>query len=812
MKETRGDFARLAFVGILVIQTVALWAQNSVSVTGKVYDAGTNQIMEYATVALLRTDSSIVTGTVSDNHGKFELKVQQPGNYLLKVGFLGYERQVSILKIASGSSGIDIGEIKLTPVTNRLEEVTVKASKSSVEYKIDKKVITLGDNLATISGNAADVLANVPSVQVDIEGNVSLRGNSNFTVLIDDRPTVLDASEALQQIPASTIQNIEIITNPSAKYDPEGTAGIINIITKKRSLEGFSGIINLDAGLDEKYGGDVLLNYRTKHFNYFVGGEYGNRLYPGQRNEKYIKYGDNDSTYNKTSDGEYKRLSYRTNVRGGIEWYPDDKTVVAISGNYGYRSYDSYASTDFSTWTGFAGNTGLINSYTSRDTNTRGGDYYSVNADFTREFSSRDHKLSLQFMYYGRNGLEEVLNVLRTPEEIITNSQKSKEAGPSNGMNYRINYEQPISSLVNIEAGLQGEFGESSESNELYYYNAITGDYDFQDEYSRDVTYKRNINAAYGLVSGEYNQLGYQLGLRLEYTDRLVRLDDTVGETYSINRWDVFPTLHFSYQLNESNQFMANYTRRIDRPRGYYFEPFYTWTDAYNVRIGNPDIQPEYINSFELSYLREIGKHSISAEVFYDQTYDKIESIRSAYSDSVILRTYQNVGTDQSLGLEFVASLDLLDKWETDITARYYYYQVEGSYDEQDFNRSNYNWSIRWNNIIQLTKTTKLQFNPAYSSPEVEAQESESGYFIAEGAIQQSLLNHKMDITLQVRDIFATAKHESEINADDFYSYRLYTHKAPMVMLNLTWRINNYKSSNGKRRGGDMNGGGEDME
>jgi hypothetical protein len=252
---------------------------------------------------------------------------------------------------------------------------------------------------------------------------------------------------------------------------------------------------------------------------------------------------------------------------------------------------------------------------------------------------------------------------------------------------------------------------------------------------------------------------------------------------------------------------MASYSRRIDRPRGWYLEPFITWSDAYNVRRGDPDLQPEYIGSYEIGYQRDLNETDfLSAELYYRVTDNKIERVREVYRDNIMLSTFANVGTDYALGSEIMLSMDLFDWWESDFSGNFYNYRVKGDINGEELDRESFTWSVEWNNIFKITETTRIQINPEYDSREIEAQETESATFEIDGAIRQSFMDNNLILTLQVRDIFGTDRHESVIEANDFYSYRLYKHRAPIVMLNLTFRINNF-GNNGRE---DLNGGGDE--
>jgi len=775
-------------------------------VSGSVIDKQTSEPMQYATVTLLnKPDSSMQNGIITDKQGNFNLTVKEPGNYILKVNFIGYDAQTRDIKLNPENNPVNLGAIKLGSSSVNIGEVSVKANERSIEYQIDRKVVNVRDQYSSLSGTAIDILKNVPSIKVDIEDNVTIRGNSNFTVLIDGRPSVLEGSEALQQIPAGMIANIEIITNPSAKYDPEGTGGIINIVTKKRTITGLSGLVNADAGLDEKYGGNFLLNYRTEKFNFFVGADYNDRNYPGSLKRRQETYRA-DTTSFLNSDGSYKRGYKRYSGRAGIEWFPDDNNSLSISGRYGYRKMQGEATIEYEEWTNFSDDKNI---YTNEEDFYRDGNFYSLNGEYTHHFGSAgrkedDHRLDVHLMTFKREGDEESLNFLLDSDGTISDGQKSTESGPSQGINYRVNYKQPFSKAFNIETGLQGRIRESNESNGLLNYNPVNKEFVFQELFSNEVTYSRRINALYGLIKGEHNNWGYQFGLRGEYTYRDINMQEQ-GQ-FIIDRWDYFPTLHMSYHPGEKNQFMASYTRRIDRPRGWYLEPFITWRDAFNVRRGNPDLQPEYIASYEIGYQRDISKtNAISAEIYYRVTNNKIERIRGVYQDNIMLSTYANVGTDYALGSEIMLNTNITDWWESDFSGNFYNYRVKGDVNGEKLDRESFTWSVEWNSIFKITKTTRIQISPEYDSREVEAQETEAAEFEIDGAIRQSLFNNKLNLTLQVRDIFNTDKHESRTEANDFYSYRLYTHKAPIVMLNITWRINNYR--NGRERGANGDGG-----
>jgi len=312
------------------------------SVTGKIIDETNNAIVEYANVVLFNlADSSQINGTISDDEGIFRLSKIRPGKYYLKISFIGYQSiLLDSFEISRNNRTLDLGEIQLPRIAYQMDEAEVTADKPPIEYKIDKKVVNVAEYYSATTGTAVEVLENVPSITVDIEGNVQLRGSSSFTVLIDGRPSILDANDALEQIPASMIENIEIITNPSAKFDSEGAAGIINILMKDQQASGINGIVNMNGGFDDKYGGDFLFNYKTSKFSFNLGANYNNRIYPGTTVEERKTF-INDTTIFTNSSGTNNRGGNRWGIKGGADYNFTPNDLLSLSFRYGGRSRES---------------------------------------------------------------------------------------------------------------------------------------------------------------------------------------------------------------------------------------------------------------------------------------------------------------------------------------------------------------------------------------------------------------------------------------------------------------------------------------
>ncbi len=696
-----------------------------------------------------------------------------------------------------------LGEIFIHPSAVLLENVVVQGDRSPVTYEIDKKVINPDQMQTVISGNAADVLSNVPSVQVDIEGNVSLRGSQSFTVLIDGRPSVLDAQDALQQIAASSIDKIEIITNPSAKYDPEGTSGIINILLKKNIGQGLNGIANVNAGMYDSYGGDFLLNYQNG-FKTNLSFDYNRRFLPGDQTQSNIYFLENDtSTTNSLGDIDRGRIRYEGRV--GIEFPLGESDVLSFGARVGRREGQRVSDQNF---TQFSEQNPTEFKYFGKSDRSRAGTYYSLNSNYTHIFSSGGHQL-LGELFFSKQNSDEITTTSEFNDGIQFSGKKTTEIGPSTDFRGKLDYTLPFSEFSKFEAGYQGEVDLSDENSALYNYNPATEEYEFQSEFSNINKYTRSEHALYSIYSNQIWELQFQGGLRAEYTYRTIEVP-TQNESFNLDRLDYFPSIHTSYKILEGMTWMASYSRRIERPRGWALEPFPTWIDANNVRIGNPDLLPEFIDSYETGIQTFFGGVSFTTEVYYRITNNKIEFVRTAIDDNVTLTTFENVGKDYSVGAELMFSLDPLEFWNLNLMGNFYNYQIEGILYDEPFSRESFNWQTRMNNTFKLWSSTQIQFNTNYNSPSVTSQGKWEGYFSSDLSVRQEIIKNILAATLQVRDLFGTAKREFTSVGPNFYNYNYFDMNTPTLMLNLRYTFNNYKP---KREGrGNENGGFEGGE
>jgi len=784
------------------------------TIKGIVKDKDLKTAVEYATVSVFKmADSTLINGTITNAKGEFALKQLKPGKYFVEVSFIGYNKKtIRNIPINRGHKIADLKEILITQASEALGEVMVSAERLPVQYQIDKKVIPVSRQLTTASGNAVDVLESVPSINVDIEGNVSLRGSSSFTVLVDGRPSILEAADILTQMPASVIDNIEIITNPSAKYDPEGSSGIVNIITKKGKLKGTSGVVNLNIGNFGNYGADFLVNMRKNKFNFHIGIDYSNRNFSGDRESESRTTSGNKTTY-VSSDGDSDRERLGYGIRTGFDYEIDDKNIITLGLRYGGREMNMGSDLDYSDYFTLDGGTpSPLQNYKSTNNWNREMEFYNTNFSYLRKFKGKGHQLLTQLNYSYRDG-DEKSKTERKQDGSVVDGKKGTEKGPGSHFDIRADYTLPLGGKSKFEAGYQAKLRQSEDiTTQSSFINETIG-YQDEPEYGHQVDYKKNVHGVYALYADQVGKFGYQLGLRSEYTDREIKFKGE-SENFTINRWDFFPTIHTQIDLKEGNQLMASYTRRIHRPRGWNLEPFITWSDAYNVRKGNPGLKPEYIDSYELGYQKRIGEQSISFETYYRVTHNVMERIKSVYQENVMLSTTENVGTDYSLGVETMLNLSFAKWFKNDLIGNIYHYKEEGDYTTydsedvatvQDFSTESLNWSLRNNSTFMFNKTTRFQVNVMYHSASKKAQGERKGFITANLGLKKDFMKRKLSATLQLRNILNTAKHENISEGNGFYNYSKFDMQWPSIKLNLSYRINNYKKKRGARGvNGDM--------
>ncbi len=781
------------------------------TITGKVIAEDTNKPLPYANIFVKsQKEDKTITGAIGKQDGTFKVEKVPAGKFYIEVKFIGYAKKVfNDITITPNNKTIDLGVIKLEQSVLRTGTAVVTAERERVEFKIDKKVVNISTDIAAQGKTAAEALENVPSINVDVEGNVSLRGSSNFTVFIDGRPSVLDGNEILQQLPASAIENIEIITNPSAKYDPDGMAGIINVVTKKDMLQGLSGLLNVSAGTKDKYNSDLTLSYRTSDFEFFGGFDWRDNNFEGNGEMKQETYYD-DSTVYRENFGDRLFSHGGLNGKFGLGWNITDATNIKLEGNLGSRGFDRNSYTKAQEYSDARE---LVDYYVNDNKANRDRDYYSTSLDFMHKFGDNGHQLTGMAYYSSRDALgtdfqTKYLTDNNWGSKVIDYENKSIEDETDKEYRFKLDYTLPLSETDKFEAGWQGKIEDESEV--FNYYNLLDNNWKLDSMYSNDMDYKLNIQAMYATYSGGFGDFGYQAGLRGEYTKRTIEVAKS-DKPFEIDRIDFFPTLHMTQKLSKTDQIQASYSRRIDRPRGRDLDPFPSFINDYNIRIGNPEIEPEYVNSMELGYQKMFEGGMFSIESFYRLSENLITRVTNTYDDEpgIFYHTVTNLDKSHTVGLELMTNYAFTNWFNLNISGSYFYYKLDGTLQDDDaVNKSTNSWNVRGMGNFILSKTTRLQFNTFYNGPSVSAQGDVEGFFTLSASLRQDFLDRKLSLALNARGLVGTMKHEFSVEGKNYHTYNVFEREAPVISLTLSYRFNNYKQ---ERNRNNEEGEGMDM-
>ena len=777
-------------------------------IKGKIIDAETKAPMEYANVSIFnKQDSKLVTGGIANAEGMFEIPELPFGAYSVEAAFIGFEKTtVNDIKIAPGSHAVDMGTIELSVSRQQIGSVDVVAERNRVEYKIDKKVINVTNDINAAGGSAVTVLENTPSVEVDIDGNVSLRGSSSFTVLIDGRPSVLSGSDALRQIPSSAIQNIEIITNPSVKYDPDGMAGIINVVMKKNVLSGMNGIVNVNLGTGKKYGTDMMLNYKTKKYNLFFGANWNDNTDEGTMKSTRETYR-NDTTTFLMMNGIRNQTRGGQQIKGGFDYFLSDNTSVTVSGEVGKYNFDGEGGGKLHEYK----DPGNYDLFSVQDNNSsRKGNYVSANTSFLSKFNEMGtHKLEGSFNFQNRDGLS-----FENIDEFVSDANYSKtsdylskittnETSNSNDYRMKIDYTLPFEKGGKFEAGVQSRM---ERETELFNFSNFGVN---DPKFTSDMIFKEDIHSVYSTYSGNLKAIQYMLGLRGEYTNRSID-HSKVAEPYTLDRFDVFPSAHFSYDLLDKSQLMTSYSRRINRPDGRDLDPFPNYMNQYTIRMGNPDLKPEYTDSYELSYMRKYGNSFVSLETFYRTTNDLMTRV-SELKDEIIYMTTRNLNRDHSLGAELMGNINITKWLLVNTSFSIYNYKLQGEVLGKSVDKQSTNYSGRLNATVKFSGDSRMQLTGYYRGPSVSAQGDSKAMIFTNLSYRQEFMKKKLSATLSIRDVLGTGKYEGTSYGDDFKSTFKMQREPRVLMLTLSYKINNYKMDKQSAPSEPSGQGGEDM-
>ncbi|MCX6843920.1 MAG: TonB-dependent receptor [candidate division WOR-3 bacterium] len=726
----------VCLAGIAAAQPGA--GQRAGTITGHVFDAVHAVPIEYANVVLYSLpDSAQVTGAVTDKKGAFRLAGVKSGRYYIEASFIGYGDKVVKEVEVAGTAPVELGRIDLQQKTVPVPGVEVTAERPIVSYEVDKKVVDVSRLPGAASGTAVDALRNVPSLRVDIEDNVTLRGSSNFKVLIDGKPTLLGPSEVLKQTAAVMIDKIEIITNPSAKYEPDGDAGIINIVLKRRKGRGASALVNASAD-PRGASGSTLLSLRRGIASMYAGGSV-----LGFKSDWNHRYDSRifvvDDTFLTVDSGIGRGDRKLGDARAGLELSLGPRDKVGFSGRLGGSNGFTWGGSDvIEQHTPGDSSRHYRTDFSSRSTRS----FYFVTADYEHLFDTTGHKfIATAYVVDNEAGYTSSHVDFALTGTDTTGGRRTDKPGPTRRATLDLGYTLPTGKKDKLEAGFQSRLEGTGQDYRIYQYDTTARTWDLDARSSHPYVTEQQIYSLYATYTWNWRKLGIQPGIRGEYGTRLVKVTDT-DSAWPLRRWDYFPSLHASYDLGSGRQVMASYSRRIDRPDMSYLRPFEVWSDEHSADVGNPELKPSYTNSWEAGGELPLGAGYLSSEVYHRVKSDLFQWVPAMYTGdtSAVLYTAQNVGRDYSTGVELSANL-MPYKWlSAYLAGDIYYYCEEGKLFGQDLSRRILTWSSSANVSVTARTNTQFALSGYFTGPTVSATGRADGWLSTDFAVKQSLL------------------------------------------------------------------------
>ncbi|MCF8368616.1 MAG: TonB-dependent receptor [Bacteroidales bacterium] len=748
------------------------------TITGKVVEKISLEPMQYASVALYALADTLtpLQGTTTDLEGVFIFREVAPSVYIIKVSFMGFETNTSA--VFNHTLITDLGTLSIQPAEILLDDVTITSERSTLIHNIDKKVYNVGKDILSESGSASDILQNVPSITIDVDGNVSLRGTSNILFLVNGRPSALlrrNSASAFQQIPATSIERIEVITNPSAKYKPDGTGGIINIVLKKESKQGLNGQVIANVGNEERYNASLILNYGTEELDVF--GSYSIRhsnrsvYYSDERiNRDSLSY-EVLNYYNETGQSKNDALSHI--FSGGIAYELNDNNSLELSGTYFTQNTLHKGVSEIGTDNPF-------NQPETRLTSNETNDEYENEAEASLGWEhvfgkNEDHILVMEAAFSAYDEQEDLSfdDVQSFPDaeqvlEKILIQKSGKQA------ELTAEYSLPLSEDTEIEAGYAGEFI----MEDIRYTNNLLPD---------RFLFTQNVHAFYALLGQGFGAFSFKAGLRVEQTNIQSHLNEPIDSLVNNNYFKPYPTLHLLYELDENQQVGLSYSKRINRPDADELNPNPEFSDPRNAEAGNPRLKPQQIHSLELGYQVKGGKLSFSPTLYYRYTYDAFTFIKTPISDSVLLTTIENLDKRQAAGLEMILSGTLAKNWDVDLSTNLFYNQIDATGLGFSEKKSVVSADLKLFSFYRFTPTTLFQFNAYYYSPLITPQGQRNQFYYFNAGLKQQLFDKRAALTFTVTDIFHTYRVSHEIDVPELVQLRKYRRKGAVVYLGFTW-------------------------
>lgn len=748
-------------IGCLQAQTI--------EITGKVVETTSQTPIEFATVKLLDTqDGKLLAGTTTTADGTLLLTTQQT-DFILEISFIGFiTTRISEYTVIDGT--VNLGTIRLSEDSELMDEVVIRGERSTTEFQLDKRVFNVGQDLSSTGASALEVLNNVPSVTVNIEGQIQLRGIGGVQILINGKPSVLasDGGNALGTITADMIDRVEVITNPSAKYDAEGTSGIINIVLKKEEKRGVNGSITLNTGVPNNHSLGFSLNKRTDKFNLFSQLGLGHRTFPETFETLNSNLSEQTFIRNR-GDGEKNETFF--NLILGTDYHINERNVLSLTGNFAYELETEYSNGNFTAQTGTAApDAGWMRDEATEATNPK----WQYELQYKSDFSDKDdHYLLISALgsSFAKKQQSSFDNLPSFGESALQDRQQTDTDFGQWEYTFKADYTRPMTDKITFESG--GQYLITDVRNDFAILGFENGGWQEIPERTNTFFFMQKVLGVYSTGAYEGDKFGLKLGIRAENTDLNTLLEQTEEENRK-NFTNLFPTLHSSYKLADNFSLQGGYSRRISRPRLFDLNPFYNIRNNFSIRTGNPELLPELTDSYEITGILDLELLSLSSSIYHRYITQTVENV-TTFEDNVAITMPMNIGTNKATGLEINGKITPNDWLSLNADFNYNYFNREGTFEASPFDFTADQWSARLTSKFSLPADFTLELIGNYQSAYQTFQRTISGYALADIGLRKKIMKGKTILNLSIRDAFASRIFENETVQNNFtqYDYRL---------------------------------------
>ena len=794
----------LIFIFFLI--TLASFGQSrQIVLSGIITDAESSEPLPYATVSVYNRNGDLADGGIADESGVFKLNLP-PNDYSLNFEYIGFESVT--IDIKPYPNNINIGTVKLISSFDSLEGVDVVGQSAEVEIRLDKRVYNVSKNNLIRGGTVSDVLENVPSVSVDIDGNIELRGNNNVRILVDGKPSGLiglGGIDALTRLPAESIEKVEVITSPSARYQAEGTTGIINIILAKRFLKGLNGVFNLSAGRNDTYSGSANLNYRKGKFNFFTNSGYSDRTNKGRAVQDNVYTDPLESVERYVEERQFNRRRQGFNVNIGLDYQMTEKTSLTMSYLTNERDGDDSTINEQSQ---YQIDGVLVTNRYEKEIDREDSNQFSV--DFEHKFNKQGHKLTATFQTE-KNDETETSDI----NSFFENGQPSDDSEINRTVENQernlaqLDYVFPIDKNTQFEAGYRG----TDNKRKIDFEVQIIDENDnatVDENLSNVLDFEQEVHALYSQYGKKFNTFSFLAGLRFENTRIFVEQLDSSSPLNNKSYNDYFPTLNLGWEISPTASITLGYNRRISRPNAWTLNPFQSRSSKTSYFQGNPKLDPSYSNGIDIGYLKQFKKVTLNSSVYYRKSTDAVSRVAIVTDETVFVNGIEtpvirrlpiNLGTEEQFGVEFNTSLRLIKGMRTNASVNFFRRIEKGNYQGISYDSNNTSWSGNLSNSYRLPFAVQSQFSVRYRGPNESSFGKSKGFLYTDLALSKDILNDNATINFRFSDLFNTGKYDYQTITPVAVTDGIYQRREPTYTLTFTYRFRQEKNRQRVRRG-----------